>query len=112
MDETPPIDMACDLLDVSSRDGVTAWAVGYRGLILRTPPELQTLSVTSVSPGSGNQLTVSLELTVEGTGFLPGAGVKLVKGASTISGYNETSSPGTYSSARWDSWAWNPGFTI
>jgi photosystem II stability/assembly factor-like uncharacterized protein len=88
VDETPPIDVACDLLDVSSRDGVTAWAVGYRGLILRTPPELQTLSVTSVSPGSGNQLTVSLELTVEGTGFIQGAGVKLVKGASTISGYN------------------------
>ncbi|MEJ5186239.1 MAG: YCF48-related protein [Candidatus Geothermincolales bacterium] len=88
VDETPPMDVAVDLLDVSSRDGVTAWAVGYRGLILRTPPAVQPLSVSSVNPSSGNQLTISLGLAVEGTGFLPGAAVKLVKGSSVINCYN------------------------
>ncbi len=88
VDETPLIDIPCDLLDVSSRDGVTAWAVGYRGLILRTASEVMPLTLTSVRPNTGNQLMVSLNLSVEGTGFTPGAAVKLIRGSTIINAYN------------------------
>ncbi len=62
---------------------------GGMGFILRavssTPPGP---SVTSVSPASAAQFTLAVDLQVEGSGFEPGAAVRLEKGAMVIDAYN------------------------
>jgi photosystem II stability/assembly factor-like uncharacterized protein len=55
-----------------------------------------TVTVTSIAPNQAMQNTVSLEITdLAGTGFMPGATVRLEKGAAVINAYNVNVVSGT-----------------
>ncbi|MEW6554124.1 MAG: hypothetical protein AB1384_07545 [Actinomycetota bacterium] len=75
---------------VCAVDASTAWAGGKDAsgapLVLKTENggEPIPLSVASVTPESGIQHTVALNLTVTGTNFKPGANVRLEKGEVVI----------------------------
>ena len=79
------------LRGVAALDADNAFAVGDDATILRTEdgggPGAE-LSVTSVSPKQATQLTYRINLTVAGTGFQPGAKVRLEKGSTVIRCFN------------------------
>jgi len=78
------------LTDVDAVDMDNAWAVGDRATILHTSSGgLLKPTITSITPATANQYTVSLAITdLAGTGFQPGATVRLEKGAVVLNAYN------------------------
>jgi photosystem II stability/assembly factor-like uncharacterized protein len=81
------------LYDVCAVDTNTAWAVGEAGVILKTTDGgggvIPQLSVTSITPTQGAQYTFAMNVDdLAGTGFQPGAAVRLEKGAAVIQAYN------------------------
>ncbi|MBC7247323.1 MAG: hypothetical protein H5T73_06055 [Actinobacteria bacterium] len=79
------------LRGVAALDALNAFAVGDDGTILRTEDGGGTgveLSVTAVAPNQATQLTYRINLTVSGTGFEPGAKVRLEKGSTVIKAFN------------------------
>ncbi len=71
-----------NLNGIDAVDDANAWAVGYAGTILHYSVDSSDLpTVTSVTPDTATQVTWSLDLQVAGTGFQPGAAVRLEKGA-------------------------------
>jgi photosystem II stability/assembly factor-like uncharacterized protein len=78
------------LTDVDAVDVNNAWAVGDGATILHTATGGSVKpTVTSITPNTANQYTVSLQITdLAGTNFQPGASVRLEKGAAVINAYN------------------------
>ncbi|MEW6554833.1 MAG: hypothetical protein AB1384_11170 [Actinomycetota bacterium] len=81
------------LYDVCAVDTDTAWAVGDAGVILKTEDGgggvVPQLSVTSITPAQGTQYAFAMNIDdLAGTGFQPGAAVRLEKGAAVIQAYN------------------------
>ena len=52
------------------------------------------ISVASIDPASGVQFTISLETRLTGSGFMPGAAVRFVKGGIVLDAYNVILCPG------------------
>ncbi len=73
------------IYDLSAFNKDVAWAVGGRGSIVHTTGGGLAAApiVTSVEPNEGSQLSFGTNVTIEGNGFLPGAGVRLEKGGAT-----------------------------
>ncbi len=72
------------LYSVLAFDKDNVWAVGLSGIILHTDDGGDSLSVLSITPGTGAQNTVVRACKIDGTGFEPGPSVWLKRGTLVI----------------------------
>jgi photosystem II stability/assembly factor-like uncharacterized protein len=100
------------LRGVAALDADNAFAVGDDGTILRTGDgggPAPRLSVASVTPKQATQLTYRIDLTISGTGFQPGATVRLEKGSTVIKCFNAKVVSGTQITCSADVLGASPG---